>query len=748
MWYGLRVSEKIDADSVAIATDLLRSILRTLSYTVAIVCFLCYLVAAVTGWSAESLLRIFFLSLFVILIAGVVNKLMSKRLLVAQVSWLAGMALTIVLAVYLFQQPEVAFFLALLPLMATVTIGSGGGVIAEGLVVGVVVFLSRSAFFPLSLLSLPLPSSYCFGIVAGGAITGVLGWSSTRSLLTLTQWSLDNYEQAQLKALEAMEQRLVLRETEEDLLQANGELARVSNRLSAMYQVADQARQAKEEFVANVSHELRTPLNMIIGFSEMITRSPQVYGTRLPADLLADIAAIQRNSEILTSLVDDVLDLSQVETGRMALTKGWVDLQEIVESAIVSVRALFVSKGLDLESQIAPDLPPVYCDGTRIRQVVINLLSNAGRYTDQGGVQVEVAVQEHMVVVSIADTGPGIAPEDRERVFEPFQQVDNSIRRRHGGSGLGLSISREFVELHGGKMWLEGAVGVGTTVLFSLPTGGLRLPTAGASGGDVMRWFSPYLHHEERTRQSRVPAPAVSPRFVLVDTGDMLRRLFSRYADAVDIVCVKDIQAGAREVGASPAQALVVNAPPLDVSLELRTQLANLPYGTPSIVCWVPGDDDAARQLGVARYLVKPIGRDALLTTVESLGPSVQTVLLVDDEPQILQLFARMLRSADRSYRVLRATSGPEALDLLRARRPDLMLLDLIMPDVDGFRVLEEKGKDESIRDIPVVVVSSRDPTGDPVASDTLTVTRSGGLSERELLESIRVISGLLVPSS
>jgi CheY-like chemotaxis protein len=191
---------------------------------------------------------------------------------------------------------------------------------------------------------------------------------------------------------------------------------------------------------------------------------------------------------------------------------------------------------------------------------------------------------------------------------------------------------------------------------------------------------------------------------------------------------------------------LIVNAPASDTMASMG-QLANLPYDTPAITCWVPGGDETARQLGVVDYLVKPVTREALLSALGSLGESVRSVLLVDDEPEALQLFARMLSSAQPGYRVLRASNGRRALGLLRERRPDAMVLDLIMPDMDGFEVLREKSQDADLRSIPVVVVSARDPRGEPIVSDTLTVAHGGGLSVRDLVGCIQAVSEVLSPS-
>jgi signal transduction histidine kinase/CheY-like chemotaxis protein len=738
MWYELHVSPKADPDFVRSATELLQSTSRSLIVATSSVYAVWHLVATLT-WPDQFRWSLWPITLIVVSTGVFSLWLLSKHLLAAQGVWQIGLAAAITLAVHVFQQPQIAFFYTLLPLVAIVASGWPASLLAQAMVIILVWWLSRSSTVQLSV-------AYGLAIIIGGAFTGLLGWAAARTLLTVTQWSLFSYEQAREKMEEARERQVELEQTQEDLIQANQELARLSDRLKAMHQIAEEARRAKEEFVANVSHELRTPLNMIIGFSEMITQSPQVYGDSLPPALLADIAAIQRNSQHLAKLVDDVLDLSQIEAGRMALSKDWASLQEIVDAAALATQALFESKGLSLEINVSPELPPIFCDSTRIRQVMLNLLSNAGRFTERGGVKIEGWRERDDIVASVADTGPGIALEDAERIFEPFQQLDGSIRRRHGGSGLGLSISKRFVEMHEGKMWLESTIDVGTTIYFSLPLD-TSPPIVQASSG-ARRWFSPYHQYETRTRRSKAPAPRPVPRFVLLETGDTLLRLFRRYMDDVEVFSVQDVEEAIRELNHSPAQALIVNAPSFKETPAPMGQLADLPYGTPAVACWAPGEDEAAQRLGVVRYLVKPVTREALLSTLGELGDRVESVLLVDDKPEVLQLFARMLSSAPRSYRVLRATSGQQALELLRERRPDVMMLDLIMPGMDGFQVLQEKSQDATIREIPVVIISATDPTDEPIVSDTLTVTHSGGLSARDLLICIQAISEVLAPSA
>ncbi len=739
MWYRLHMSPEVDSGFVSSVTELLQSTSRHIFFATGSV-YLAWHLAATVTWPNTLGRSIWLVTPIVALTFVLSLYLLPRQLVAAQAVWQIGLATATTLAVCIFQQWEVAFFYTLLPLMAVVTVGWTGGLLAQTMITALVWGLSHN------LLIQPLPPTYGLVIVACGAFSGVLGWATTRTLLTVTQWSIFSFEQAREKIEEAREQRVELKQTQEDLIQANQELARLSDRLKTMHRIAQEARQAKEEFVANVSHELRTPLNMIIGFSEMITQAPQVYGANLPPALLADIAAIQRNSQHLSRLVNDVLDLSQIEAGRMALSKEWASLQHIVESAALAVQPLFNSKGLYLEIEVPPELPPVFCDSTRARQVVLNLLSNAGRFTERGGVRVKARREDARVVVSVTDTGSGIAPEDQEKLFEPFHQLDGSIRRRHGGSGLGLSISKRFVEMHEGEMWLESELGVGTTIYFSLPLN-VSPPTVLTSEG-ARRWLTPYHQYEARTRRAKAPSPRLVPRFVLLEGGETLRRLFSRYMGDVEIISIRDVEEAIDELSRSPAQALVVNAPLFKEMSPLMAQLSNLPYGTPTVTCWVPGEDEAARQLGVVRYLVKPVTREMLFSALEELGEGIERVLVVDDEAEVLQLFARMLSSAQRGYRVLRATSGQQALSMLRTRRPDVMILDLIMPGMDGFQVLRAKRQDAAIREIPVIVISATDPAGGPIVSDTLTVTRSGGLSLRDLLACIQVVSDVLAPAA
>jgi signal transduction histidine kinase/CheY-like chemotaxis protein len=681
------------------------------------------------------------LTLPVLLTGALTLWLVTTRPRLAQGIFFAGAALSVLMGLQLLREPRALLLLALLPLVGAV----GGGLRAA---LPAIALATTGALLPgLRPDLFPITASDQVAVILLAGLAGGLGGAAVDALLALVVRSYQETRQARLQMEESRQQRLELFQVRDDLMLANNELARLSDRLRAMTEEAEDARRVKEEFVANVSHELRTPLNMIIGFSELIAKAPHTYGS-LPPALLADIAAIQRNSQHLSELVNDVLDLSQAEAGRMTLTKDWTTLQELAEAAIGATKVLFDTKGLYLKAALPEEPLPLHCDRTRIREVLLNLLSNAGRFTDQGGVTLSAERSGGMLVVCITDTGPGIAAGDQQRLFEPFQQLDNSIRRK-GGSGLGLSISKRFVEMHGGRMWLESRPAEGSSFFFSLP---LSQPPAGAFGPagtaatTAQRWVTPYHQPEVAPRRSKAPPPVVRPRFVLLDRGDALERMFNRQFDDVEIENVDDLDGAIAALARLPSQALVINRATTGISAVRVREIERIPYDTPVMVCRVAGDDTAARRLGVGAYLLKPVSRDRLLKSLSALGGGIHTVLVVDDDIEVLQLFARILQSSGKDYVVLRARDGRQALEILRERRPDVVLMDLVMPVMDGFQVLREKQQDESIRDIPVIVLSSKDPTGAPIVSESLTVARKGGLSTREMLVCVRALSEILAP--
>lgn len=582
--------------------------------------------------------------------------------------------------------------------------------------------------------------------IAVWVVVGLLRVMS-ESLLQAVHWAWTHYEQSGLLLAQSRQQQAELAETVSDLRAANLQMARLNRLAQSLRQAAEDERRAKEQFVANVSHELRTPLNMIIGFCEMITNAPETYNAagsgRIPPALLADLNIVLRNSRHLSELIDDVLDLSQIVAGRMALTKERIALAEIIDSAAVAVRPLLASKRLNLAVDVAADLPLVFCDRTRIREVVLNLLSNAARFTERGGVTIRARQDGEDVVVSVADTGPGISEEDGRRLFQPFEQLDASIRRRHGGTGLGLSISKGFVELHDGRIWVESQRGAGTTFYFSLP-----IDPPAPLAATAARWLNPHEPYEERSRPARLAAETPRARYVLVETGSELKRLLERYLDHVEVAAVPDLAAALADLTHTPAQALLINDVHMGETLERLTGSGALPYNVPTIVCAVPGVEQAAEMTGVRGYLVKPISREALLAALDGLGRPVRKILIVDDEPDALQLFSRMLSEAAHGYQVMRAANGKQALQLLAHNPPDVILLDLVMPEMDGFQLLARLRASPALADIPTILISARDPQGQPIVSNGIAATALHGLSIQQLLAAIQSLTAVLAQGS
>jgi signal transduction histidine kinase/CheY-like chemotaxis protein len=555
-----------------------------------------------------------------------------------------------------------------------------------------------------------------------------------------SRWVKEYYEAANQLREEAYARQLELGRVLQGLEDANNQLTRLNQLAQGLRKYAEDARTAKEQFVANVSHELRTPLNMIIGFTDMILQAPQTYGKKIPGTLLADLTVIQRNAEHLSDLINDVLDLSQIEADQMALTKEMATIDEIINFSTIAVLPLFKLKGLYLRCEIAPGIPEIFCDRTRLREVFLNLLSNAGRFTDSGGVTVRAWQEDQVIHVSIQDTGPGISSQDQTRLFHPFEQLDSSIRRRYGGTGLGLAISKRFIELHDGKIWVESELGAGTTFHFQLP-----LQTIEPAASHIPRWIHPYLPIEERAHLPRIQKKNILPRFVVLEEGLALQKLLTRYFGEVEIVHVKSLEEAQASMNGHPAQALLVNSPTIGKTLDSFQAQTIIPLGTPTFVCSIPEViEEASVSMGVAGILIKPISRAKLIQKLEAMAIYEGQILIVDDEPDALQLFSRMLASSGRNYRILLARDGQDALNILEECRPDVILLDLIMPNINGFKILQLREHDARLQGIPMIVISARNPVGHPVISQGLAVSQVDGLSVNQLMTCIQAFSQIL----
>lgn len=564
------------------------------------------------------------------------------------------------------------------------------------------------------------PPDLALGAGTFTLMLGLVSWLSTRPTYTALGWSWSNYRRSVQVTEQLRDRQLELNQALDRLRKANEHLEFVNRELARAREAAEEARNLKAQFAANVSHELRTPLNHIIGFAEVITTAPEVYGRPLPKAYREDVEAIYRSAKHLSRLIDDVLDLSQIDAARMGLVKEKVELAEIVHEAVGVVSGIYRGKRLDLRIEM-PDTPiQLYVDRTRIRQIIINLLTNAARFTHQGGTTISCRIEDSQALVSVSDTGIGIAEQDLPKVFEEFRQLDGSIARRQEGSGLGLAICRRFVELHGGSIWVTSKVGVGSTFTFSLP-----------------------LYSEESARRSSIPSRIIPRGFSsaaraektigVIAEDPAFPRILQRYLDGCRVVTIADRQRGL-DGNKRDLDAVVLTADSAAEAWRQLTAIQSQIGSIPAFACSVPKRRKLHGERSFAGRLVKPIDRSTLKAELERFGEHVRTILVIDDDPDTLRLLSRLIRSISRRYKVFTANSGQEGLSVMRIVRPDLLLLDLVMPEMDGHDVLQRIRRERRLRHIPIIAVTGRDDPEEAIVADAIVVARGGGLAAGEIL--------------
>lgn len=553
----------------------------------------------------------------------------------------------------------------------------------------------------------------------------------------------EHFQHAQNALTEAHSRKVELEQALDDLAHANRELTMLSEKLAAMRLVAEEAQKTKGAFVAKVSHEFRTPLNMIIGLTDLLMSKPAIYGGQLSPALLEDLSIVHRNCDHLSKMINDVLDLSRIEMGHLTLHQEWVNLAECVDSAVTIVRPMLEKKKLELSLVIPEDLPVVYCDQTRIRQVILNLVSNAVRFTDRGRITIEALSQYHHVVVSVADTGPGILPKDANIIFEPFYQGTSDLWRDQGGSGLGLSICKQFVELHNGEIWLESEPGSGTTFFFRLPISPPMPPQARPG-----RWISENRIRLERSSKSKVSPLPLKQRILICDEAGTLYPSLSSSTAEIEFIDTRNPGQAAQELRTKTADLVMLNTDSADNLWSLLKQLGTAIPDTPIIAGSFASQINQALKADVVDYLVKPVTRTDLIEAITAVDCPVKKILIVDDDPDLQLLITRMLTTEENSFEVTVASNGLQALDELRCQPSDLILMDIAMPNLDGWQMLELKNQDEALRDIPVIIISAQDVAHQPPTSPVLLATIGSGLSLGKFLSCSLELSTLMLHPS
>ena len=554
----------------------------------------------------------------------------------------------------------------------------------------------------------------------------VLGvaWLAARPQQTAVETALAGWTKAREAVREARERRGELFRVVRALDEATSRIEHMNTELVAKRQEADLARALKARFVATVSHELRGPLNLILGFSRLMALSPEEYPEPLPPSYHADVDAIYRNSQHLAALLDDILDLSQIEAERLPLVKDRVDLEEdVVRKVIEVVRPLAERKGLRLRQELAGNLPWILADQVRLRQALLNLLTNAIRLTETGEVVVSTTCRDDALQVSVRDTGPGIAAEDMPKLFREFHQTRRAATRESRGSGLGLSISKQLIELHSGTIWAESEVGRGTAFHFTVPLPGHRSLHAFAGG----------------TREVSPPASRRQTCLVVHDEPSVVR-LLARYLEGYRVLGLPSEEEVIGVIEETRPRAIITTR---ERGRRIAERLLQVPYDVPIITCGMPRMKDHSQWEGILSYLVKPFTAEMLAGVMKQVERNGETtVLLVDDDPDAVRLMESMLTRIPRPYRILRAFTGQQALERMQTDVPDVVLMDEIMPELTGRQTLERMRADERLRNVPVVIVSAYDWARLPIALHTpISVRRRDAI---DVASAAKCLRGLL----
>jgi two-component system, NtrC family, sensor kinase len=456
----------------------------------------------------------------------------------------------------------------------------------------------------------------------------------------------------------------------------------------------EMASQHKSQFLASMSHELRTPLNAIIGLTEMMVTNAARFGTEKAAEPLR---RVHRAGSHLLGLINQVLDLSKIEAGKLELNPETVNLAPLIEEVIGTARQLAEQNKNRLIVESQPNLGPLTIDPMRLRQILLNLLSNACKFTKQGEVKLrvkKVVNGRNWIEIAVADTGIGMTPEQQAKLFEEFTQADSSTARQYGGTGLGLAITRKLARMMGGDVTLTSEPGKGSVFTVRLPGSADSLASR-STGSDGRR-------------------PPSTDRVLVIDDDATARELIADHlkAEGFSVVTAAGGVEGlkfAKELRPT-AITLDVMMPDLDgwsvlAALRQDPEIADIPV----IMVTIVDEHRRGIALGAAGYLTKPIDRERLHRLVSRFrAPEPPTrVLLVEDDAVQRERMRGWLEGPEWSVR--EAANGREALDRLKQGKPDVILLDLMMPEMDGFAVVAALQKEAGWRDIPVIVITSLD---------------------------------------
>jgi CheY-like chemotaxis protein/anti-sigma regulatory factor (Ser/Thr protein kinase) len=457
-----------------------------------------------------------------------------------------------------------------------------------------------------------------------------------------------------------------------------------------------------------MSHELRTPMNAIIGFTRLVMRRSK---DALSQRQYENLDKILVSSDHLLSLINSVLDLSKIEAGQMDIRLSRIALDSLADQCLRTVEPMAASRTVKLDKEIEAGLPTLITDQDKLRQVLINLLSNAVKFTEDGRVTISARRRGERLEVSVTDTGIGIPSDAHELIFEEFSQVDSSSTREYGGTGLGLSITRHLARLIGAEISVESQEGKGSTFTVSLPL----------QGAPIRRATPPADQQPAAPARVSTTDLAATEREADIQPGDNLVLAIDDDPNAIYLLQENLAEAGYRVIGATSsedgldkARQLNPSAITLDIvmpgkdgwqvlhDLKADPQTRDIPVIMLSIV----DQKDLGFRLGASDYLLKPFDRDAVVETLARFSPLDGQILVVDDDPLVPDLVRQLLE--EDNYRIGHAADGSDALDSIANDQPDLILLDLLMPEMDGFAVIEALQQSPEHGDIPIIVLTAK----------------------------------------
>jgi len=539
------------------------------------------------------------------------------------------------------------------------------------------------------------------------------------------------------------------------------------------------ASRTKSEFLANMSHELRTPLNSIIGFSEILHDG--VFGpvNEKQAKYVNNVLVSGKH---LLQLINDILDLSKVEAGKIELICEDFSVSDAINEVRELTASIAAKKGIVVDLSVDEGLTTIHADEGKFKQILYNLLSNAIKFTPgHGSVTVGARQIEDMAEISVTDTGIGISEADQKKLFQPFMQADATTSREYGGTGLGLSLVKKFSELHGGTAWAESETGKGSTFTFTIPMEcrAKSETEAEATEEDMLGAeveVAPLAEMPEKMHEVPAVADVVSAEEIATirmpeviepegASGDEpLILVVEDDENSSELLTVTLTSAGYRVIPAyngREALAVAKRLKPFAITLDIMLPgmdgwdvLKYLKYDSetsdiPVIVVSMLDEAEVGFSLGVVDYFVKPVEKNTLVaalnTLKESLGIDMPKVLVVDDDPDAVELVASMIEPV--GFEIIRAYGGEEGIQKSFSEHPDVLILDLMMPEVSGFDVVSRLKAYPATRNVPIIICTSRDPTSEDIIrlrSDVISVMCKGEFAREELVNEIKKVAKLV----